>query len=88
MYAENRELDSRGGIIPDFFYLGLCRAFVDLCCVSLIVKFWLGIMFLLSKFIRNCWECGNKYEHFPTNYFKVIINLIISNNSMVENIRL
>ena len=30
------------------FCQGICRARVDLCCLSLIVTFWVGILFLLS----------------------------------------
>ena len=38
----------RYGIFPYFFCRGICHAGVDLCCLSLIATFWVGILFLLS----------------------------------------
>ena len=51
MYAEGRGFDSQAGIFPDFCSIGRgnCRAGVDLCCLSLTVVLWIGILFLLSN---------------------------------------
>ena len=48
MYEEGRGLDSRASTFPNFFCRGICRAEVNLCCLSLIVTLWVGILFLLS----------------------------------------
>ena len=48
MYAERRGLESHAGKFPDFFCRVICRARVHLCCLSLIVTLWVGILFLPS----------------------------------------
>ena len=48
VYAEGCGFGSSTVIFPDFFCRGICRAGVNLCCLSLIVTLWVGMPFLLS----------------------------------------
>ena len=53
----SKNLYSRASTFPDFFCWGICCAVVDLCCLSLIITFLVGKLFLFVYSIYSVILC-------------------------------